>query len=99
MSNPPHFGPDTKITRHPDQLAAEIDGQMVVMGLAQGKYVGFDPVASAIWRRLEQPQSLSALCDGLIQEFSGDPATIRQDVQDLLVRLEELGLILAEPAA
>ncbi|MEI9996936.1 MAG: PqqD family protein [Rhizomicrobium sp.] len=78
---------------HADQLTAEIDGQMVVMGLLQGKYVGFDGVASEIWRRLERPQTVSELCDGLVRDFDGDGAVIAQDTIDLISRLREYGLI------
>ncbi|HXP97178.1 MAG TPA: PqqD family protein [Telmatospirillum sp.] len=93
MVDTPHFKSDTIIRRHSEQVTAEIDGQVVVMGLAQGKYAGFDDIASIIWRRLESPQTVSALCDGLARDFAGDPAVIRQDVCDLLDRLDALGLL------
>ncbi|MDR3514468.1 MAG: PqqD family protein [Azospirillaceae bacterium] len=93
MVKTPHFEPDTIVAQRAGQLAAEIDAQVVVMGLAQGIYVGFDDIASIIWRRLERPQTVATLCEGLAREFSGDPAVIRQDVCDLLDRLDELDLV------
>ncbi len=89
------FEPNTRIGHHPKQLAAEIDGQVVVMALAQGKYVGFDDIATNIWHRLEQTPSVAELCNGLAQHFDGDPAVIQKDVVDLLGHLHELGLIVS----
>ncbi len=97
MSNTSRFEPDTRVGHHPNQLAAEIDGQVVVMGLVQGKYIGFDGIATTIWRRLEQTPSVAELCAGLARDFDGDPAVIRQDVGDLLARLDEFGLIVTIP--
>jgi len=96
--NTPRFEPAARIGRHPNQLAAEIDGQVVVMGLAQGKYVGLDDIATTVWHRLDSKPTLSELCDGLVRDFAGDPAVIQQDVRDLLGRLHELGLIVVENA-
>ncbi len=88
------FAADTIVRWHPDQVAAEIDGEVVVMSIAQGKYVGLDDMASGIWRRLEAPQRVDALCEGLIRDYEGDPDAIRADVLAFLARLEEHGLIL-----
>ena len=93
MNGAPSLDPDTRVEWHPDHLAAEIDGQVVVMSLSQGKYVGLNDPATLVWRRLQRPQSVAALVDGLIRDFAGDAATIRCDTVDLLVRLHELGLI------
>jgi hypothetical protein len=99
MNSAPRFEPDTRVGWHPEQIAAEIDGQVVVMGLSQGKYVGFDAIATNVWHRLERTQSVSELCDGLAADFDGDLTVIRQDVVGLLTRLHELGLIEVETGA
>ncbi len=65
MQRTGQIGASTRVKWHADQLTAEIDGQMVVMGLLQGKDVRLDGMASEIWHRLERPQTESELCDGL----------------------------------
>lgn len=90
------FAADTIVRWHPDQVAAEIDGEVVVMSIAQGKYVGLDDMASGIWRRLETPQRVADLCDGLIRDFDGAPEAIRADVVAFLASLEEHGLIVVD---
>ena len=96
MDNALHLEANSQIAWHPEQLATEVDGEVIVMGLVQGKYVGFDEIASIVWRRLERKQSLSELCDGLVRDFEGDREIIRQDIVALLRRLDELGLITVE---
>ncbi len=89
----PRFDDATIVRRSPDQITARIDGRVVAMSVIQGKYVGFDAVASALWDHLEEPLRVSDLCRALANDFDGDPETIRQDTVDLLARLEELELI------
>ncbi|MBP7063607.1 PqqD family protein [Ferrovibrio sp.] len=98
MPHSPLLTPATIIARHAEQITAEIDGEVVVMGLAQGKYIGLDDVASTLWRLLEQPQSVQHLCDLLAQHYRGDAAEISADVLAFLGELLELGLIQVDAA-
>jgi len=87
------FAADVVVGWHPEQVTAEIDGEVVVMALAQGKYIGFNDIASVVWRHLAAPMTVAALGDALVRDFDGDSESIRRDVVGLLVRLDELGLI------
>ena len=98
MPHSPLLTPAAIIARHAEQITAEIDGEVVVMGLAQGKYIGLDDVASTLWRLLEQPQSVQHLCDLLAQQYRGDAAEISADVLAFLGELLELGLIQVDAA-
>lgn len=89
--------PDTIVTWHPAQSSAEIDGDVVVMSFVQGKYIGLNDTASAIWRRLERPQSVASLCDAMIRDFAGDADEIRRDILGLLAKLDEAGLLQTTP--
>jgi hypothetical protein len=93
MDQQNRFAPDTVVSWHPEQSSAEIDGDVIVMGFRQGKYIGFDAIASGVWRRLEHPQAVGALCESVIRDFDGDPEEIRRDVLSLLAELDEFGLL------
>lgn len=93
MSDAPMLSLNSIVARHAEQITAEIDGEVVVMGLAQGKYIGLDDVASTLWRLLEQPQQVQALCDLLAQHYRGDAAEMNADVLAFLEELQALGLI------
>ena len=88
-----HFTPDTIVSWHSEHSAAEIDGDLVVMGFRQGKYVALNDIASSVWRRLEQPQPIAALGDALVADFDGAPDEIRRDLLGLLAELDSLGLL------
>ena len=93
MNSTLRFELDTPVRWHPEHIAGEVNGLVVVLGMSQGKHVGFDAMATHVWHRLEWTQIVSELCDGLAKDFDGDLVVIRQDVIDLLTQLQELKLV------
>jgi Coenzyme PQQ synthesis protein D (PqqD) len=77
----------TVISRSPSVLTAEVDGEVVMMSIEQGRYFGLDDIGSDIWRRIEPPCSFAALIDRLACDYEADRATIAADVQVLLDRM------------
>ena len=45
----------TRIARSPSVLAAEVDGEIVMMSIEQGLYFGLDDIGSDIWKRIDPP--------------------------------------------
>ena len=93
MSNNPILTQASVVKWHAEQITAEVDGEVVVMGLTQGKYVGLDDIGSALWHLMEHPQPVHALCARIGQRYAGDPAEIAADVLAFLEDLHGLGLI------
>lgn len=91
----------TVVQWDPEQITTEIAGEVLAMSIRQGVYVGLDPIASKIWKRLCTAQTIESVCAQLAGEYEGDPAVIASDVAELLGELRELGMITAreEPAA
>ena len=83
----------TIISRSPSVLAAEVDGEVVMMSIQQGQYFGLDDIGSDIWRRIEPPCSFAALIDGLTADYDADRATILADVHSLLLRMAEQDVV------
>ena len=77
----------TRISRSPAVLTAEVDGEIVMMSIEQGRYFGLDDIGSDIWKRLEQPCSFATLVDRLAADYAADRATIAADVEALLGRM------------
>jgi hypothetical protein len=77
----------TMISRSPSVLAAEVQGEIVMMSIEQGSYFGLDDIGSDIWKRIEQPCSFAALIDGLATAYDADRCTIVTDVRQLLDRM------------
>jgi hypothetical protein len=93
MNNALRFESDTSVRWHSSHIAAEVNGLVVALSTSQGKYIGFDAMATQVWHQLEGTPTISELCDGLAQEFAGDRAVIVKDVVELLTQLHEWRLI------
>jgi hypothetical protein len=87
------IGDATMISRSPSVVTAEVDGEIVMMSIEQGRYFGLDDIGSDIWKRIEPPCSFATLVDGLAADYEADRATIAADVQSLLGRMMEQDVV------
>jgi hypothetical protein len=87
------IGDATMISRSPTVVTAEVDGEIVMMSIEQGRYFGLDDIGSDIWKRIEPPCSFATLIDGLAADYESDRATIAADVQSLLGRMVEQDVV------
>ncbi|MEC9346909.1 MAG: PqqD family peptide modification chaperone [Pseudomonadota bacterium] len=87
------LGLQTVVAQRTDTVAADIAGEIVVMDVEQGKYFGLNDIGSDIWRRLENPMTVDALCAALVVDYDGDLETIRTDVIHLLTGMAERKLV------
>ncbi|CAN5374375.1 PqqD family protein [soil metagenome] len=83
---------DMTISQTGNALSTEVDGEMVLIGLETGRYFGLDAIGTAIWKRIELPCRVDALCTGLAEDFDGDPALISAETRAFLERLVEQDL-------
>jgi hypothetical protein len=77
----------TIISRSPNVLTAEVDGEILMMSIERGGYFGLNNVGSDIWRRLDPPCSFAELLDKLAAEYQATKATIAEDVRAWLARM------------
>ncbi len=85
--------PDNIVARHPNSRAVAVGGAFAAFDFDRDRFYEFDDIASDIWRRIEQPQSVGALIASLAKDYDGDEARIAEDVIALLDRLGHEGLI------
>src|SRR5579862_1631907 len=83
----------TVISRSPSVLTAEVDGEIVMMSIEQGRYFGLDDIGSDIWKRIERSCSFATLIDGLTSHYESDRATVAADVRSLLGRMVEQDVV------
>jgi hypothetical protein len=77
----------TLISRSPNVITAEVDGEILIMRIERGGYFRLNHVGGDIWRRLEQPCSFAELIDQLAPEYQASKATIAGDVRVWLGRM------------
>ena len=77
------------IARSSELVSSDIDGEVVMMSIENGKYYGLDQVGSRIWEVLENPLPVSDLIDQLLVEFEVERETCEKDVMYFLQKLDD----------
>jgi hypothetical protein len=87
---------DLIICRSKDNVSTELEGETVILDFSSGMYNGLDPVGTFIWNKLEQPLSVAALRDGILENYAVSEEQCIADLFDFLAVLAENGLICVE---
>lgn len=85
---------DSIVQRRDHTLSTDLsETETVMLDIERGMYFGLQDVGKVIWEQLEQPTTLDALCDRLVDRFEVEPDTCRSEVTAFLAQLHEQGLI------
>jgi hypothetical protein len=63
-----------------EPIAAEVDGEVVMLSERAGAYFGLDDIGSEIWHFLKEPRRVGDLCEVLAQRYDVDAETLNRDV-------------------
>jgi hypothetical protein len=74
-------------------LTTEMDDEMAIMNVKQGKYFALDSIGTKIWKLIEEPRSVSDICDSMLEHFSVEREQCEQDVLTFLNELARENLI------
>lgn len=85
--------PSTIFRKVAHQVSCQINEEVAILDLERSLYFGLQGAGVRIWDALEQPRSLGELCDVVVAEFDVAPADCQADVAQLLVSLQQEGLI------
>jgi len=81
------------IVRKNNLLHHEIDNDLVVVSIERGMYFGIEEIGKRIWSLIKTPQSISAICEILVQEYQIDYQVCQRDVIDFLIEALGEGII------
>lgn len=90
--------PSLNITVSPDAVFQEVEGEAVLLHLAQGKYFGLDAVGTRIWELAVAHGTVGAMLEHVLAEFDVEPDRLESDLEDLLNALAENDLVTLSPA-
>ncbi len=93
----PRLQPSSFLVREQSLLAAAAEEGVTMMGDNEGEFYRLDAVGKRIWILLEQPCSVSFVCEMLQAEFDVDPETCERDVVAFLEQLCEKGIVRVVP--
>jgi Coenzyme PQQ synthesis protein D (PqqD) len=82
-----------------DIVSEEIDGEVIIVNLKNGHYYSLTQSATVIWAGIQEHAPLEQIQDRLLARYSGDTASIRQGLVDLIKALEVEQLITQRSAA
>lgn len=83
----------TRVVASKNQLSTEMADETVILNLQNGVYYGLDAVGSFIWKLIQEPQDVRAICDAVLGEYDVEPERCEQDIMNLLQELIEHGLV------
>ena len=89
----PALEPQMQVCRIGDVLDADMDGEVVMMDIEQGRYFGLNQTGTQIWALLAEPVVISDLCDQLTAKFNVPPKQCEQEVVAFLENLLTRGLL------
>jgi hypothetical protein len=87
------FDPKAVVRRIDEQVHCALEGSVVVMTLADGKYFELNPIAARIWDELAEPIAISELIDRLLRDYDVDADTCQREVNAWLGEMRTLGLL------
>ncbi len=84
----------TKKYKRSDQaLSADVGDDVVALHVANGACFGMEKVASHVWKMLERPIGLDAICQELLGRYEVDSHVCHTEVGQLIDQLVREGLV------
>lgn len=88
-----------KITISPEVLVQEVGGESVLLDLANEHYFGLDAVGTRIWQMMANLGDLRDVHRAMLDEYEVEDQCLSADLDDLVVKLADAGLISVEPSS
>ena len=84
---------DTIVVAGRDQVASDLAGETVLLGLRTARYYGLADVGARIWELLRDPVAVSAISETIASEYDVTVERCEPDVVRFLEDLAGQGLI------
>lgn len=84
---------DCVLRQNPDQVAAEMDGALVMLNIETGHYYSLNEAANFIWNLLAKPASLAEVRDAMMAEFDVSRSTCEADLMRFVEGMLKDGLL------
>jgi len=84
---------DSIVRKNESIITAELDGKAVMMSIENGKYYGFDEIATDIWESLDAPIAVGELISKLTEKYDVTTERCEESVIAFLTKLYNENLI------
>lgn len=86
-------GAPRRVEVAPDVVFRQVGGEAVVLDLTTQRYFSLDETGTRMWMLLAEHGDLTAVHDQLLSEYEVDPDTLHRDLESLVKKLLEAGLL------
>lgn len=83
-----------QVIKAPDVLLQDLEGEAVLLNLANGQYYGLDNNSYHMYKTLLSTNSVEAACEALSREYDVHPDQLRSDLDRFVAHLLKNGLLL-----
>ncbi|WP_036477737.1 PqqD family peptide modification chaperone [Myxosarcina sp. GI1] len=83
-----------KIIAAKGQIAAEMDGELLILNSNSGIYYGLNPIGQTVWNLIQQPKTFAEVRDAILTKYEVSSERCQSDLLSLLEQLQSKGLIL-----
>jgi hypothetical protein len=88
------FSQDSRLESNVPDVAAKImDGEAIIMNLANGNYYSLDGVGASVWELLDRGLAVSETIRAVSDRYGVDEGTVEREVTALVAELVEEELI------
>jgi len=87
------FQPEQSFIISENALFQEVSGETVLLDLVSENYFGLDGTGTRVWVLMVEGKSVKVILNTLLEEYEIDRVTLEADVEELLGKLVEAGLI------
>jgi len=84
---------NSTITRNPNVSVSDVDDELVMLDLEQGRYFGLNSVGAEIWNYIESPRRINEVVAHLLRKFNIDEPTCRAETLNLLKSMMSAKLV------
>ncbi len=83
----------TRLTRNPDLIGTEMDGELVMMSIEKGSYYGISGIGPRVWELLATVTTAQTMCAEIRKEYAVTQEQCEQDVMGFLHVMLKNGLL------
>lgn len=85
--------PESVVVVSKDQMASDVAGETVILGLTAGRYYGVDAVGARVWQLIQTPTAFADVQRAIVSEYEVEPARCEADLLALLQKMADAGLV------
>lgn len=83
-----------QVIKAPDVMLQDLEGEAVLLNLANGLYYGLDENSYHMYKTLISSHSVQEAYEALCQEYKVEPAQLKSDLDRFVGQLIEQGLLI-----